>query len=207
MSMSLFYYLLYRVHRSENVAHVGHTHYFCALVEQIFELIETEFTLLIHGYHAYGNAFFSRLELPRHNVRVMLHDRNNDLIAFRHELVAEGTDHQIQCLGSAAGEDNLLCLPGIDKLPHRLARRFVQVGGLLREVMNATMHVGIHVKIFVSHGIKHAQRLLCRCSIVEIDQRPVVNRTGKDRKILTDSLPQPLQGGETNDLLHIGILY
>ena len=42
----------------------------------------------------------------------------------------------------------------------------MQLGGLLTQVVHATMHVGIHIQILLAHRIKHAQWLLrSRCIV------------------------------------------
>lgn len=41
----------------------------------------------------------------------------------------------------------------------------------MREVVYAAVHVCIDVKVFFSHGIKHAKRFLRGCRIVKIDER------------------------------------
>ena len=51
----------------------------------------------------------------------------------------------------------------------------MEVGGLLRHPMNATMHIGIDIQIFISHGIEHTERLLGSGGIVEINQRLIVD--------------------------------
>ena len=50
----------------------------------------------------------------------------------------------------------------------------MQVGGLLREIVHAAVHIGVHIEIFLAHGIEHAERFLCGGGIVEIDQWFVV---------------------------------
>ena len=45
-----------------------------------------------------------------------------------------------------------------------------QVGSLLRKVVHAAMHVGVHVQVLVAHGIKHTKGLLRGCRIIQIDQ-------------------------------------
>ena len=60
--------------------------------------------------------------------------------------------------------------------------------------MNATMYVGIGVEIFIAHGIKHTQWLLCRSRIVEIYKRTVVDGVRKYGEV----------GADFIDIVHIG---
>ena len=52
--------------------------------------------------------------------------------------------------------------------------------------MNTTMNIGVGVKIFVAHCIKHAQRLLCSSRIVEIYERTIVDSARKDGEVAAD---------------------
>ena len=91
--------------------------------------------------------------------------------------------YEVDALCGASGEDNLFRLTGVDKLPHRLACRFVQVGSLLREVVNAAVDIGVDVEVFVAHGIKHAERFLRGGRIVEIDERAAVDLAAEDGEV------------------------
>ena len=46
----------------------------------------------------------------------------------------------------------------------------MQIGGLLREIVNAAMDVCIHIQILVAHGVEYAKWLLSGRCIVQIDQ-------------------------------------
>ena len=72
-------------------------------------------------------------------------------------------------------EDNLLNFISIDKLSDLLARSFVEVCRLLREVMHASMHIGIDVEILLTHSVEDAKGLLSGSSIVEIYERFAIN--------------------------------
>ena len=49
--------------------------------------------------------------------------------------------------------------------------------------MDTTVDVGIDVQILVAHGIKHAERLLGRGTVVEIDQRAAVDLTAENGEV------------------------
>ena len=46
----------------------------------------------------------------------------------------------------------------------------MEVGGLLREIVNATVYVGIHVEVLVAHGIEHLKGFLRCRRVVEVHQ-------------------------------------
>ena len=175
--------LLHGVHCSERIAHVSHTNNLRFLREQLLVCLHVELSAVVHRNHLQRNAAFRCLQLPGNDVRVVLHYGHYHLIAFRHERFAERRSHEIDALGCAAREDYLFCLRRVDKLTHGLACRFVQVGGALREIVYAAVHIGVGVEILFAHGVEHAQRLLRGSSVVEIDERTVVDGARKDWEI------------------------
>ena len=115
---------------------------------------------------------------------MVLHHGHNHLVALLHKLLTERRHHEIESLGSAAGEDNLIHRRGIDKAAHCLSCGLMEVGGLLGEIMHSTMHIGIHIEILNAHGIEHAERFLGGGGIIEINQRFVIYRSRQYREIL-----------------------
>lgn len=101
-----------------------------------------------------------RLELPGHYIGVVLHDRDDDLVALVHESFGKGRCHEVETLGGAAGEHYLGRRGGMDKAAHRLAGGLVQLGGLLRHPVYATVYVGVDVKVLIAHGIEYTQGFL-----------------------------------------------
>ena len=160
---------------SERIAYVGYADNLGLVAEQLLVSLHIELSAVVHRYHLERNATLGGLQLPRHNVGVMLHDRHYHLVALVHKLLAERRNDKIDALRCAACEDNLLSLGSIDKLAYGFTGSLVQVGGTLRQIMHSTMYVGISVEIFIAHGIKHTQWLLCRSRIVEIYEWAVVD--------------------------------
>ena len=161
--------------RSEYVADMRHADEFRALGNQLSKSLDVELEIVGHRDDFHDETVLFCLQLPRHDVRVMLHFRHDDFIVFPHLRLAKGRSHEVDGLGRAACKDDFLDFSGIDELPHTLASRFVQVGGLLAEIVNAPMHVGIGVEVFVAHRIEHAERFLRRGGVVEIDERMAVD--------------------------------
>ena len=110
------------------------------------------------------------LQLPGHDVGVVLHVGDDDFVACLHLAFAERRRHEVDGLGGAASEDDLLRLAGVDELAYLFTCCLVQVGSLLGEIVDAAVHIGIDVQVLVAHGVEHTQRLLCRSRIVQIDQ-------------------------------------
>ena len=107
---------------------------------------------------------------------MMLHCTDDDFIALVHHPFGKGTGHQVDGLGGSPGKHDFLGFRRTDELPHTFTGCLVQVGGLLREVVHATVYVGVHVQVFVAHGIEHAEGFLRGGGIVEVDQLAVVYR-------------------------------
>ena len=66
-------YLLDRINRAKDIAYMGDAHQLGAPVEHTTEFIELKFTTLVHRDDPNGNATFCSLQLPWHDIGVMLH--------------------------------------------------------------------------------------------------------------------------------------
>ena len=144
--------------------------------------------IVAQGDDTQADATLRGLQLPRHDVGVVFHLANNDLVALLHLTLAERLCHEVDGLSGATCEDNLFYLAGVDETAHPLTGSLMEVGGLLREVVNATMYIGIHVQVFVAHGIEHTQRLLRCGGVVEVDQRSAINLTRQNGEVLADGM-------------------
>ena len=171
------------VYGAQHIAHMSHADDASALVEEPLILVHLQLPVVGHRYDTKTNATLRCLQLPRHDVRMVLHNGDYHLVALLHKLLRKGCSHKVQALRSAAREHYLLYLRRIDELPHPLTRRLVQVSCLLREVMYATMHVGIHIVVFLHQRVNHLPRLLCRSSIVEIYQWFAIHLAAQYREI------------------------
>ena len=178
-------HLPYRVDQSKHVADMRHANHSRTLGEHLPVSLHVYLSVVGYGNGSQSCSHALSLHLPRDDVAVVLHRRDYYLVALANILSAERGSHKVDSLRRSAREDNLLRLLGIDKLAHLLACSLVQVGGLLREIVNSAMHVGIDVEILLTHGIEHLQWLLRRRGIVEIHERAVVDRATEYRKIMT----------------------
>ena len=156
---------------TQNVAHMCHRNETGVLREESFEGVEVQLAVVAHGDDAQAESG----QLPGDDVGVVLQGRDDD---FASGVVAVEARHrggdQVDALRRAAREDNLFRRSGAEEAAHRLAGGFVQIGGALREEVHATMHVGVHVVVFLRHGLDHRTRLLRRGGVVEIDKRVFV---------------------------------
>ena len=74
---------------------------------------------------------------------MMLHDREDDLVAGFDALAPESIGDEVDGLGGVAGEDDLFLAARIEERRHFLARAFVGLGRLIGEIMQPAMHVGV----------------------------------------------------------------
>ena len=137
-----------------------HADNLCTLGKQLFVLVQQKFSSVIHRNNFNGNPPLGCQQLPGNDITVMLHNGENHLIALLHKLFAEAGHKQIDALRCTAGKDDFIRTAGIDELPHRLTRRFVQLRSLLRKKMHTTMHIGVDRIVLIRNGIHHLTGLL-----------------------------------------------
>ena len=169
MGMRRGRHLLYRIDGTQHVAHLREAHQFGLVGKQLFVFVEHQLPRIGHRNHFEHDAPLLSLQLPRHNVGMMLHGRHDYFIAFVHERLTIGGGDEVQTLGGAPGENHLSGRAGIDEAAHRLAGSLVKFGGLLRHPVNTTVDVGVDVEVFVTHGIQHAQGFLRGGRIIQVN--------------------------------------
>ena len=143
--------------------------------QQLLEFVEQEVAVLVDGRPFQHRAVPLAVEMPGHDVGVVLHDGEHDLVAFADHHAAEALGHEVDGLGRVAGEDDLVLGRRIEEAPHAFARILEGLGGGVREEVQAAMHVGIFFRVALHHRVEHRLRLLGRGGIVEIDQRLAID--------------------------------
>ena len=82
--------------------------------------------------------------LPRHDVGVVLHARDQDFITGTDGGPQIGLGHQIDGLGGAAGEHQLIAVRGaLMNARDAVTGAFIQVSGLLAEQVHAAVNIGV----------------------------------------------------------------
>ena len=100
---------------AERVRHLRDRHHLGARREQLLEFVEQEIAVVVDRRPFDHRAVALAQEMPRHDVGMVLHDREHDLVARLDALAAEGIGHQIDRLGGVAGKDDFFLAPGIEK--------------------------------------------------------------------------------------------
>ena len=155
--------------------------------EQLLEFVEQEIAVVVDRSPSDHRALALAQEMPRHDVGMVLHDREHDLVAGLDALAAEGVGDEIDGFGGIAGEDDLFLASGVEKRADLVARALIGLGRRVGEVMQAAMDVGIFGSIGVIEAVENGSGFLRGGGVVEIDQRLAVNRQREDRKILADA--------------------
>ncbi len=178
------HHLLHRHHGAEHVRHVGDRDHLGAVGQELLELVDQEVAVVVDRRPFDHRALALAQEMPGHDVGVMLHDREHDLVARLDALAPEGVGDEVDRLGGIAGEDDLLRPLGVEERPHLLARALIGLGRGIGEEMQAAMHVGVFRGVGLLDAVEHRPRLLRRGGVVEIDERLAVDRHGEDREVL-----------------------
>ena len=120
--------------------------------------------------------------LPGDEIAVMLHDADQDLIAFLKESAVAVRD-QIQALRGVSRKDDLLRTGRADEFSHSLPRILINRRRSLGEVIEPAQRIGIVALIKMADCFDHTGRLLGRRCVVQINQRGVIS---ENREILPD---------------------
>ena len=127
-------------------------------------------------------------EMPRHDVGVMLEDREQDLVPRLQPRRGPGVADEVDRLGRARGEDHLVLVRRAEEAGNDPAHPLVILGGEVRQVVQPTVDVGVFARIGAADRVDHDLRLLRARAVVEIDQRPPVHLRREDREIGADGV-------------------
>ena len=92
---------------TEDIADVSYADESGAGVEQLAICLDVEPAAIVHWHHAKHYAALGCLQLPGYYIRVVFHDRDDDLVALLHESVGKRRCHEVKSFGGAACEDDL----------------------------------------------------------------------------------------------------
>ncbi|GAB1426057.1 hypothetical protein MASR2M16_32910 [Thauera terpenica] len=158
-------------------------HQLGVVVEQGVEGLKIKLAGVIDRCHLQYRARLLAQQLPGHDVGVVLHRGDEDLVAGAQLGPPPALRHEIDGFGGAAGEHDLFRMCGIDELLHGHARVVVELGGVLRQPMHAAVDVGVRFAVEAALGIDHRVRLLRGRAVVQIGQPAAVDRAREDGKV------------------------
>ena len=156
------------------------------MVQQLFELVELHLAPVIDRNDPQHRAFLLTEHLPGHDVRVMLHGRNDDLISSADVRSTVGLRYKVDAFCRAADEDDLPRISRVQKPLHLASRRFIRLGGPFTQLVHAPVDVGVVHLVETRERLNDAFRLLARRRVVKIDERLAMHLLRENREILAD---------------------
>ena len=154
-----------------------------AVVDQSGQFLDFEPAVVRERHHAQFRPFPPADQLPRNDVRMMLHLGRDDIVAGSDITLPEAIRHRIDRRRSSSRKHDLARRTGPDKRRDVPPRGLVFVRTGFAHKVQAPVYVGVHLAVQVIDLIDHRIRLLGRSAVIEIDQRLTVNPAGKHRKI------------------------
>src|ERR1019366_4968202 len=125
--------------------------------------------------------------MPWNDIGVVLHDREDDLVALLDEGLAEGGSDQIDRFGRRFREDDLVYRAGVEEGAHAFPRRLIGFRRGIGEMMQTAMNIGVFVIGRVDHAVDDFPRFLRRRGIIEVNQRLAMDLGRKDWEILAQT--------------------
>ena len=151
---------------------------------------EVELALIaIDGQVTDPNADPLRQQLPGDNIAVVLHLGEQNLIAGLQVRGRPGLGHEVDAFGCAAREDDFVRRSSMDELSGALPCGLEGRSRAVAELVDTAMHVRIVVLVVMAQSIQHAEGLLTRSRIVQIDQGMSVDFLIENRKVSPESGP------------------
>jgi hypothetical protein len=147
----------------------------------------SDWDVLDHGPGALGKL------LPRYEVGVVLHRRDEDFVASFHIGIAPAAGDEINSRRRAGSEDKFQCLFGPDEGPDFFAGIFVLFGTAFAERMNPTVNVCIIAFVDAAEHVDNLPRALGARGVIEEHERmTVVNGLLQNREVIAQRRGQQL---------------
>jgi hypothetical protein len=132
--------LLNRIDRPKRIRDVCQSDEFCARPEQSRKLVENQFAAIIYWRHPDGSAHLVGEQLPRNDIRVVLHLSQYDLVACADVLPAVALGHKVHGLGGAT-QKTISFASAAPELTHFLTSGFQRARRARREGVRRAMNV------------------------------------------------------------------
>ena len=172
---------------AQNIRHMGHSDEFGARAYGINHRLRVKIAVRVTVNPFQHHALTFAQQVPRNDIGVVFHDRQNDLVAGLQARGGPSVRYQIDAFGCTGGEDDLV-LGAVQKARNLAAHRFIAVGGKVGQIVQATVNIGIFVRISLGYRINHHLWLLCRGPVVKVNQRLAVDLPVQNGKVSADAV-------------------
>ena len=139
------------------------------------------------GRHAEPRPGLPGDDLPRDDVRVVLHGGDDDLVARREPWPRPALRDEVQPFGGAPHEDDLAPVGRVQERPDRVPRPLVGVRRPLAQRMQPPVDVRVVGFVVAADGVDDRARLLARGAVVEVHERCAVHLLREDGKLGADA--------------------
>src|SRR5262245_58700747 len=119
----------------------------------------------------------------------MLHHGQQDHVSFANEFSTPRLCHEVDALGRAAREDDLVRTCRADVLRDASPRAFIRVGGAPAQRVESAMHIRVVVLIKIPQRLDHWAPLLRTRSAIKVYQVMAAHLLTQDREILAKAVP------------------
>ncbi len=168
---------------ADGVRHLRHGDEPGAAIDERGVFVHTQIAVVVDLGDAQPRAGALCQHLPRHDIGVMLQFAEDDLVIGADRQPPKACGHEVDGLGGAARENDLLGRSGAEEFGDLVARFLIGVGGAGGERVGAAMDVGIVFVIEARDPFDDLPRFLRRRGVVEPDERLAVHPLLQDRKI------------------------
>ncbi|AEW73302.1 hypothetical protein EcWSU1_01864 [Enterobacter ludwigii] len=183
---SLVGFLDNRCHRvlgSQHVRNLGHGHQPRTRIQQRVELLKLEGAINIQWDHPQLRTDTLTEHLPRHDIGMVLHLGDDDVIPRVDLRVAPAVGNKVDPLGGTTHKHQFLWRACIEESGDLGTHIFHTLGRLRTHGVDTPVHGGITVAVEFRFRFDHLIRFLRAGRTVQIRQGQTVHFTGQNRKI------------------------
>ena len=178
--------LFHGIDGAQHVAHMDQPHQLGTLGEQVIQGLQNQLPGIVHGDDLDRGALLLGQHLPGHDVGVVLHGREQDLVAGLDPHSPIGLGHQVDGLGGAAGPDDLADGCSAQEAADLLPGGLEVIRRLLAEGADAAVDVGVLLPLVLGHALDDREGHLPAHGAVEVDHGLAVEDAGEQGKVLAD---------------------
>src|ERR1700692_4098967 len=147
-------------HGPKDVGHLGYRDDLRSIAQLAFERVKRKGAVVAHIDPPQDRALAFAVEVPRYDVRVMLHHAQHDLITGADVRKSKAGGDEIDRLSRRSCENDLLVRGGVDEPSHGFSGRLIRLSRSVGEIVQTAMHIRILVLIGVRQAIYDLPRLL-----------------------------------------------